>query len=374
VLDVVLWMSHHDDHLHGGCAATTAIASAQLTATVAATEAARPAAQVSSAGLDRGVGALLGLAVGDAVGTTLEFKPPGSFEPLTDMVGGGPFGLKAGEWTDDTSMALCLAESLLDTGGMDLADQLRRYLLWKDGGYFSPTGSCFDIGNTTSSQLARFRRAHEPIDPHPDEESAANGSLMRLAAVSIPWHHDPWVAAEMAAESSRSTHPAHRPVDACRVLGAYTAALIAGGDFDDVTAANFWQGGPLHPQVQAIVEGSWRGKEPPAIRGTGYCIDALEAALWAVGGASDFRDAVLRAANLGDDADTTAAICAQLAGARWGAGPRQSRDWCDLGGWWGCGVSARKSNEAPVGRGGLPRSPQPREPRCPRSLPPRARS
>ena len=99
--------------------------------------------------LDRAVGALLGLAVGDAVGTTLEFRAPGTFSPIDDMVGGGPFGLNAGEWTDDTSMALCLAESLLDTGTMDLADQLRRYLLWKDDGYLSSNGRCFDIGNTT---------------------------------------------------------------------------------------------------------------------------------------------------------------------------------------------------------------------------------
>ncbi len=115
--------------------------------------------------LDRAVGTLLGLACGDAVGTTLEFKRPGSFEPIADMVGGGPFRLTAGEWTDDTSMALCLAESILDTGSLDLADQLRRYLLWKDSGYLSSNGRCFDIGMTTRTQLERFRRNGEAIDP-----------------------------------------------------------------------------------------------------------------------------------------------------------------------------------------------------------------
>ncbi len=77
---------------------------------------------------DRYRGALLGLAVGDALGTTLEFRPPGSFAPLADMVGGGPFGLAPGQWTDDTSMALCLAESLIECGGFDPEDQMRRYL------------------------------------------------------------------------------------------------------------------------------------------------------------------------------------------------------------------------------------------------------
>ncbi len=176
--------------------------------------------------LDRAVGTLVGLACGDAVGTTLEFRSPGTFTPITDMVGGGPFRLEAGQWTDDTSMAMCLAESVLDTGTLDLGVQLRRYLLWADAGYLSSNGRCFDIGNTTSSQLERFRRTGESIDPHPDEESAANGSLMRLAAVPIRWHADPAIAAEHAGESSRTTHPASRPVDACRLMGAMISALI----------------------------------------------------------------------------------------------------------------------------------------------------
>lgn len=268
---------------------------------------------------DRAVGALLGLAVGDAVGTTVEFQPPGSFAPVTDLVGGGPHGLRAGQWTDDTSMALCLAESIRDRGAQDLADQMGRYLRWWRDGRLSSTGACFDIGITTEAQLDRFARTGEPVDPHVDQERAPNGSLMRLAPVPIRWHADPEEAAEQAAISSRPTHPADRPVDACRLLGALTAALISGADPGEVLAPGFWSAPDLDPEVAALAAGAWRGKEPPAIRGTGYCIDALEAALWAVAGAADFREAVLRAANLGDDADTTAAIAGQLAGARWGA-------------------------------------------------------
>ena len=267
---------------------------------------------------DRAVGALLGLACGDAVGTTLEFERPGSFEPIDDMAGGGPFDLRAGQWTDDTSMALCLAESILDTGRLDLADQLRRYVLWKDDGYLSSNGRCFDIGNTTRAQLHRFARTGEAVDPRIDEEAAANGSLMRLAAVPIRWHGDVAEAAEGSGESSRSTHPADRPVDACRLMGAMIAAQIEGRSWAEVTDPGFFAG-DLHSAVAAVAAGSWRAKEPPAIRGSGYCVDALEAAIWAVDGADDFEAAVLRAANLGDDADTTAAIAGQLAGARWGA-------------------------------------------------------
>jgi len=96
-------------------------------------------------------GSLLGLATGDALGTTLEFSPPGSFTPIADMVGGGPFSLRPGEWTDDTSMALCLAESLVQCRGFDPRDQLERYLRWYRTGYLSSNGRCFDIGATVLS-------------------------------------------------------------------------------------------------------------------------------------------------------------------------------------------------------------------------------
>lgn len=267
---------------------------------------------------DRARGALVGLAVGDAVGTTLEFLPPGSFEPIDDLVGGGPFRLEPGQWTDDTSMALCLADSIVTVGGMDLADQLRRYVRWRDEGLWSSTGRCFDIGGTTSRQLLRFDRTGEAVDPAPNDDEAANGSLMRLAPAPIAWHRSVAEAAERSGETSRTTHAARRPVDCCRLYGAMVAAVIGGATLDEVLAPTFWQWGDLHPQVAAIAAGSFREKEPPAIRGTGFCIHALEAALWAVHGATDFRSAVLRAANLGDDADTTAAIAGQLAGAWWG--------------------------------------------------------
>ena len=134
---------------------------------------------------------MFGLACGDAVGTTLEFERPGSFAPIDDMVGGGPFGLAAGQWTDDTSMALCLAESIVDTGELDLADQLRRFCLWREQGYFSSTGRLFDIGTTTTAQLSRFASTGTAIDPQPDQNAAANGSLMRLAPVPIAWSARP---------------------------------------------------------------------------------------------------------------------------------------------------------------------------------------
>ena len=131
---------------------------------------------------DRSRGTLLGLALGDALGTTLEFRPPGTFSPITDLVGGGPFHLPAGAWTDDTSMALCLAESLIERGGFDAVDQLVRYVRWWRDGHLSSTGRCFDIGDTVRAALVRFERTRDAASGSTDPSTAGNGSLMRLAS------------------------------------------------------------------------------------------------------------------------------------------------------------------------------------------------
>jgi ADP-ribosyl-[dinitrogen reductase] hydrolase len=108
-------------------------------------------------------GALLGLASGDALGTTLEFRPPGTFEPLSDLIGGGPFRLEAGHWTDDTSMALGLAESLIECRGFDPVDQMNRYCRWWRDGYLFSTGRCFDIGVTCSAALRKYEATGNPF-------------------------------------------------------------------------------------------------------------------------------------------------------------------------------------------------------------------
>ncbi len=274
---------------------------------------------------DRYRGCLLGLAVGDAVGTTLEFKTPGSFEPIADMVGGGPFGLAPGQWTDDTSMALCLAESLVERQGFDPVDQLERYDRWYREGYLSSTGRCFDIGNTTREALHRFERTQEPWCGSTDLWAAGNGSLMRLAPVPMFCRCDPEKAIEKAGDSSRTTHGAPAAIDACRYYAGLLVGALNGASKEELLSdrycpiPEYWRDQPLVNDIDAVARGSFRRKEPPEIRGAGYVVRSLEAALWAFHKGVSFRDGCLLAANLGDDADTTAAIYGQVAGAFYGA-------------------------------------------------------
>lgn len=276
-------------------------------------------------------GALLGLAAGDALGAAVEFAPPGSFEPVADMIGGGPHGLEAGQWTDDTSMALCLAESLVESEGFDPVDQMRRYVRWYREGYLSSTGELFDIGNATREALERFERTGEPYAGSTDPERAGNGSIMRLAPVPMFYARGPLglsggpvEAIERCGESSSTTHGARICVDACRYLGALIVGALNGADRESLLSegycpvGGYWQEMPLCEEVSEVAAGSFKRRQPPQIRGRGYVVASLEAALWAFYNSDSFEQGALLAVNLGDDADTTGAVYGQLAGAFYG--------------------------------------------------------
>ena len=273
--------------------------------------------------LSRYCGALLGLAAGDALGTTLEFQPLGCFEPIDDMVGGGPFDLTPGQWTDDTSMALCLAESLCECGGFDASDQLRRYLRWYRQGHHSSTGRCFDIGNIVRHALESFDRSGEP-DPLTHPKSAGNGSLMRLAPVPLFFAADPELAIAHAGASSKTTHAHPEAVDACRYFAGLIVGALQRRSRDELLSPSFapapglWDREPLVPAIERVANGTFLRGEPPAIRGTGYVTQSLEAALWAFSRSTSFEHGALLAVNLGEDADTTGAVYGQIAGAYYG--------------------------------------------------------
>ena len=236
---------------------------------------------------------------------------------MTDMIGGGSFALAPGQWTDDTSMALCLAESLLHCDGFDARDQMSRYVNWWQWGYLSSTGTCFDIGDTTVAALRRFLESGEPFAGSSEPHTAGNGSLMRLAPIPLFFHSSAEDVAEYSALSSRTTHSAPEAVECCRLLGVLIDRILGGTDKAELFSSCV----PIlsEPAVAELAKGSHLDKDSSSITGGGYCVESLGAALWCFAHTDAFEGAILEAVNLGDDADTTGAIVGQLAGAYYGA-------------------------------------------------------
>jgi len=278
---------------------------------------------------DRALGCLLGLAVGDALGTTLEFEPRDRHALHTGMTGGGPFRLDPGVWTDDTSMALALAESLVAFPAFSPRDVMDRFVRWFRHGEYSPTGRCFDIGITTRAALDRYCANGDPFAGSSDPASAGNGSLMRLAPVPILCWREAERCRDLAARQSRTTHAAPQSIDACVWFADLLRQAISGADRYVILGAQTFAGDPA---IAALAAGGFRGKPRAAIRSSGYVVHTLEAALWAVEQTASFEEALILAVNLADDADTVGAVTGQLAGALYGAGAIPPR-WLALLAW-----------------------------------------
>ncbi|MGI0117752.1 ADP-ribosylglycohydrolase family protein [Zooshikella sp. RANM57] len=265
---------------------------------------------------DRIKGALVGLACGDAVGTTLEFKPKGSFMPIKDMVGGGPFNLERGQWTDDTSMALCLAHSLLYRQGFDPIDQMNRYCNWYQHGYMSSNGDCFDIGITVTKALNRYLQTNNPFSGSEDEYSSGNGSLMRLAPIPIFYQSNYQQCIFYAGESSRTTHASVECIEACKLFASLILSAFKSDKKREIFEGNKYVSSCK--KIEDIAQGKFIDLNYDDNQGSGYVVESLNSALWCFFNSDSFEESILLAANLGNDADTTAAICGQISGAFYG--------------------------------------------------------
>jgi ADP-ribosyl-[dinitrogen reductase] hydrolase len=220
-------------------------------------------------------------------------------------------------------MALCLAESLLHYRGFNARDQMDRYQRWYRDGYLSSTGKCFDIGGTVSSAIHAFERTGEPYSGSSDPQTAGNGSIMRLAPIPMFYAFEPEKAVHFAAESSRTTHATQAALDACRYFAGLIVGALNDQDKQTILASDYSPVSQLSShrycdEMKSVAGGSFKEKQPPEIRGTGYVVKSLEAALWALYESSTFKEGALLAVNLGDDADTTGAVYGQLAGALYG--------------------------------------------------------
>lgn len=264
----------------------------------------------------RSLGAFLGLAVGDALGAPIEFKQRDTYEPVAGYGAGGPFQLEAGYWTDDTIMALCLAETLLEKGGYDGVDYRGRLLRWVDEGYNSLNGTCFDVGATTLQAIRAFQRFGLAHSGATDQGAVGNSSIMRLAPVPLFYQEDAALAEHMAMAQGNLTHNHHIPLNACRLLSTLILEGIKTGNKTRVLASI--KTTQVCGELTHLTRGDYRQKSRDEITSDGYVVSTLEAALWAVCQTHSFKDAALLAVNLGEDADTVGAVTGQIAGAIYG--------------------------------------------------------
>jgi ADP-ribosyl-[dinitrogen reductase] hydrolase len=269
-----------------------------------------------AAARDKVLGCFLGLAVGDALGAAVEFSARDSFPPIDDMRGGGPFLLPPGQWIDDTTMALCLAESLLANKYFDAEDFMNRLRAWLEKGENTAVGKCFDIGNATRMAVESFIGDGNPAAGSTDPHTAGNGSLVRLGPVAIASRDNADIAIDLAQRQSRSTHAAQEALGACSLFTAQLVDALNGADKQQVLRQRVMA---LTTRPLLISAGDWKSKTRAEISSSGYVVRTLEAALWCVWNTENFRDAVLLAVNLGDDADSVGAVAGQLAGALYGS-------------------------------------------------------
>jgi ADP-ribosylglycohydrolase len=259
-----------------------------------------PATLAAARGLrERFLGAFLGLAVGDAVAVATQFRRPGRFTPVGDMLGGGSFDLPRGAWSDETAMALCIAESLIEREGFDAADQVQRYRRWQQEGHLSATGQCVGITAGTARALARSQWRRQPFSGTHDPQAQEADALSRVTPVVMYFFGQQEAAVTFAAEAARTTCQAAPLLQACEALAAAVHAALSGAAKSAILA-------PL----RSVPAGAAAGRAPAA----------LAAARDTFARSANFRDAILTAANLGGDSDVVTAACGALAGAHYSAG------------------------------------------------------
>ncbi|CAF1199679.1 unnamed protein product [Adineta ricciae] len=303
---------------------------------------------------DRVSGSLFGLLICDSLGTAVECQTSGSFDPVKTLRGGGKFQLKPGQFTDDGSMALCLAFALLDDNDDSTTHQsvkqMNLYRRWYENGYLSSNGECFDIGITVRVALNKFISDSDKQSisstayyGNTSQKASGNGSLMRLASIPLLYRENPLQAMIEAMNSSKTTHASSFCLDCCRIYTSLIIGALQGFSKNDLLndeklflpnglPDDYWIINTVETDVLKVMKGSYKHLNPPEIKASGFVIETMEAALWAFYHSNSFEEGALKAVNLGDDADTVGAIYGMLAGAFYGIDqiPKEWRDKCYL--------------------------------------------
>lgn len=267
--------------------------------------------------LSRYRGALFGLAVGDAFGAPFEFKRQGEFWTSHLFLGGGTWGLEAGTWTDDTSMALCLADSLISCNGFNAIDQLERYARWYKEGYLSSIDRCIAIGKTTKTALESFLVKRSSQFHEYYRLNSGCGSLVRLAPIVMFYANRPKLVATMACESSQTTHGNCDCVNFCRYFSLVLLNALQGYD-KKAMFEEFPSVGACERYKNPTPTRSFKTKTRKQIISNGHVASVLETALWAFYHTDSFDEGLKLVAELGGYTCSTGATYGQLAGAFYG--------------------------------------------------------
>lgn len=273
---------------------------------------------------------LFGVAVGDALGVPVEFKSRQtiSYNPVTDMIGYGTYNLPAGTWSDDSSLTFCLAEAL--TTGFDLNTIGQNFVKWYHNNYWTPRGNVFDIGNATSQAIDRLATGVQPdLAGGFDASSNGNGSLMRISPLLFYlWDKPVNERFEITKQVSSITHAHIRSVISCFYYLEFALQLLNGKDKFEVYKSlqteitNHLTSLSINQTEIALFDRLLKQNihELPEenINSSGYVLHTLEASIWCLLTTENYKDAVLKAVNLGEDTDTTAAVTGGLAGLLYG--------------------------------------------------------
>jgi ADP-ribosyl-[dinitrogen reductase] hydrolase len=281
--------------------------------------------------VDKVQACFLGLAVGDALGVPVEFRDRSYFRdhPVKEMLGYGTWNQPPGTWSDDSSLAFCLADSLVS--GYDLNDVARKFIAWNYEGYWGAHYKCFDIGGATRTAILALKKGESPLfSGGLDEDSNGNGSLMRIAPAAFYFSNltDDELF-QRVKEVSSITHAHFRSVFSCYIFCKFLIELALGQDkalslrnVGKVTR-NFSINKQFNPneikRFERILDGSIVDADESSIHGSGYVLHTLEAAIWCFVTTDNYREAVVKAVNLGDDTDTTACVTGALAGLYYGS-------------------------------------------------------
>ena len=276
-------------------------------------------------------GAIFGHVIGDALGVPVEFVPRQKLQnhPVSDMAGGGNRGYPAGTWSDDSSMTLCALDSLIQCNGYDGTDMMGRFAKWAQDGYMTSIGRAFGIGRTTFAAICRFRRGERsPVYGGKSEKDNGNGSLMRILPVVLfnffcKANESDEQKLETVYQASQLTHAHLRAQVACGIYSFIAEELLHEPAKSSILlgiekSLEFYQDHGEYLHFSRLFSEDFSSLPVEEIRSGGYVVDTLEAAVWCLMNSGTYKDCVLKAINLGGDADTIAAIAGGLAGILYG--------------------------------------------------------